>query len=440
MTYRRILAGAAAVLTGVALAGCSSADAGSDGDVTLTLRLWDENVATSYEGSIEAFEAANPGIKVELNVVPWDNYFNTLRNEVGGGAGDDLFWINGASVGDYIDNGNLVNITETLGADAISGWEESVVEQYSTDGQLWGVPQLTDGGSAFYVNEDLLDEAGVTAQELSDATWSPNAADDTLLPLLQKLTIDKNGNNAASADFDPDNVATYGLNAAAELQNIQLNFIYSNGGTYQDDEGNLTFTNEKTVEAYQYLVDLINEYHVAPPAEATNGNGDYTRDEFLQGNIAVFESGTYNLANVQSGAEFNWSLTEIAAGPDGKRTTSPGIIVAGNANSEHPEEQQALLEWLGSAEGAEYIGAEGAAVPAVTDARAAYDEYWAGQDVDTTPFFSVLEGTEPGQPVIGANFNAQAEAFTPILNDVFTGATPVEEGLQQAEDAANAVS
>lgn len=164
MTYRRILAGAAAVLTGVALAGCSSADAGSDGDVTLTLRLWDENVATSYEGSIEAFEAANPGIKVELNVVPWDNYFNTLRNEVGSGAGDDLFWINGASVGDYIDNGNLVNITETLGADAISGWEESVVEQYSTDGQLWGVPQLTDGGSAFYVNEDLLDEAGVTTK------------------------------------------------------------------------------------------------------------------------------------------------------------------------------------------------------------------------------------------------------------------------------------
>lgn len=440
MTYRQILAGAAAVLTAAALAGCSSAGSEGGSDVTLSLRLWDENVATAYEGSIAAFEDANPGIKVELNVVPWDNYFNTLRNEVGSGAGDDLFWINGASVGDYIDNGNLVNITETLGEDAIAGWESSVVEQYSTDGQLWGVPQLTDGGSAFYVNEDLLDKAGVSAQELSDATWSPNADEDTLLPLLQELTVDENGNNAASPDFDPNNVATYAINAAAELQNIQLNFIYSNGGTYQDADGNLTFTNPKTVEAYQYLVDLINEYHVAPPAQATNGNGDYTRDEFIQGNIAVFESGTYNLANVHNGAEFNWSVTEIAAGPEGKVTTAPGIIVAGNANSQHPDEQKALLEWLGSAEGAQYIGAEGAAVPAVTDARAAYDEYWQSQDVDTTPFFSVLDGEKPGQPVIGANFNAQAEAFTPILNDVFTGAKPVEEGLQEAEEAANSAS
>jgi multiple sugar transport system substrate-binding protein len=427
------------VLTAAALAGCSSAgDEG--GDVTLSLRLWDENVATAYEPSIEAFEAANPGIKVELNVVPWDNYFTTLRNEVGSGAGDDLFWINGASVGDYITNGNLVNITETLGEDALAAWDESVVEQYSTDEGLWGVPQLTDGGSAFYVNEELLDEAGVTAEELSAATWSPNEADDTLLPLLQKLTVDNNGNNAASADFDPDNVATYGFNAALELQNIQLNFIYSNGGTYQDADGNLTFTNEKTVEAYEYLVALINEYHVAPPAEATNGNGDYTRDQFLQGKLAVFESGTYNLANVQSGATFEWSATEIAAGPEGKVTTAPGVIVAGNANSEHPEQQQALLEWLGSTEGASYIGAEGAAIPAVTDARAAYDEYWQGQGVDTAPFFSVLEGAEPGAPVTGANFNAQAEAFTPILNEVFTGATPVAEGLAAAQEAADSVS
>jgi multiple sugar transport system substrate-binding protein len=79
-------------------------------------------------------------------------------------------------------------------------------------------------------------------------------------------------------------------------------------------------------------------------------------------------------------------------------------------------------------------------VPAVTDARAAYDQYWADQDVDTTPFFSVLEGAEPGQPVIGANFNAQAEAFTPILNEVFTGATPVAEGLAAAQEAADSVS
>lgn len=442
MQLRRLATATAAGLIAVAaLAGCGTSntpDATGDGAVSgdITLRLWDEKVADSYETSIAAFEEANPGVKVELNVVPWADYFTTLRQEVGTGAGDDLFWLNGANLNDYVEAGSLLNIDETLGAQAKNAWSPAVVSQYTVDGVLYGVPQITDGGSAFYVNEDLLAAAGVTAEELSNATWSIDPAQDTLLPLLQKLTVDQNGNNAASPEFDSTKVASYGINVANEIQNIQLNFIGSNGGTYQTAEGAMTFTEPKTVEAYQYMVDLINKYHVAPPAEASNENGDYTRDEFIKGNIAVFESGTYNLANVHEGAAFPWSITEIAAGPAGKVTTAPGVIVAGNANTKNPEAVKALLEWLGSTEGNQFIGATGSAVPAVTEARDAYDTYWQGENVDTAAFFTVLEGNEQLPPVTGTNFGAQFEAFTPSLNEVFLGKVDVATGLKSAEDAA----
>ncbi|SJM63496.1 sugar ABC transporter substrate-binding protein [Gulosibacter sp. 10] len=438
MTFRRIAAGGTALLAAFALAGCAQGE-GEGGGVTLSLRLWDENVASAYEQSIAEFEAANEGIDVELNVVPWDQYFTTLRSDVSAGAGDDVFWLNGANVNDYVSSGNLLDIDETLGADAKEAWNPAVVEQYTVDGALYGVPQITDGGSALYINEELLAEAGVTAQELSDATWSLDPEEDTLLPLLQQLTIDANGNNAASPEFDPGSVETYAFNASTELQNILLNFIGSNGGTFQDAEGNLTLTEPKTVEAFQYLVDLVDEYHVAPPAEATNSNGDYTRDQFLQGSLAVFESGTYSLAPIGEGASFDWAVTEIPAGPAGKVTTAPGVVAAGNANTEHPEEVAALLEWLGSAEGAAFIGAEGAAAPGVTDALESYNGYWEEQGVDTSPFFTVTEG-ETIPPVTGENYQAQQEAFVPHLNEVFLGNVPVEEGLQQAQDAADAVS
>lgn len=438
-------AGAAALL---ALTGCAgggspaatdgaAADGGISGDITL--RLWDEQVAKAYEESLAAFSEQHPDVNVEINVVPWADYFTTLRQEVGTGGGDDLFWLNGANVDDYVDSQNILSIDELLGDDAKDAWDASAVEQYTRDGVLYGVPQLTDGGSALFVNEELLAEAGVTAEELSNATWSPDPAEDTLLPLLQKLTVDENGNDATSPDFDPNRIASYGFNAALDLQNVQLPFIGSNGGTYQTPEGEMTFTDEKTVEAYEYLVALVNEHHVAPPAEATNDNGDYTRDEFLKGGIAVFQSGTYNLANVHEGAGFEWSVTEMAAGPAGKVTTAPAVIVAANPNSESPEAQKALLEWLGSAEGNGYIGASGSAVPAVTDARAVYDEYWAAEGVDTAAFFSVLEGAEIMPPVTGQNFGQQMEAFQPILKDVFLGRTPVAEGLQQAQDAVDAL-
>ena len=435
-----LAAGTAAML---ALAGCAGAGstAGTEGAAAgdITLRVWDEQVARAYEDSIAAFEQQHEGITVTVSVVPWADYFTTLRQEVGTGGGDDVFWLNGANFDDYVDTGSILDIDATLGAGAKTAWDPSAVEQYTRNGVLYGVPQLTDGGSALYVNEELLAAAGVTAAELSSATWSPDPAKDTLLPLLQKLTIDENGNNAASPDFDPQRVATYGFNAALDLQNIQLPFIGSNGGTYQSADGAMTFTDPRTVEAYEYLVALIREHHVAPPAEATNDDGDYTRDQFLMGRIAVFESGTYNLANVHEGADFAWSVTEMPAGPAGKVTTAPAVVVAGNANSKHPEAVKALLEWLGSAEGDGYIGANGSAVPAVTGAREVYDAYWTDQGVDTSAFFTVLEGAEIMPPVTGQNFGQLMEAFQPVLKDVFLGQLEVADGLQRAQQAVDSV-
>lgn len=420
--------------------GADQAGSGASGDITL--RLWDEKAAEAYETSIEQFEAANPGIQVEVNVVPWDDYFNTLRNDVGSGSADDIFWLNGAYYEDYATNGHLLAIDETLGADAEKGWNESVVKQYTKDDHLWGVPQLTDGGSAIYYNDEALKAAGVTPEEISKATWNPSdPTKDTFLPILQKLTIDANGKNALDPAFDASNIKQYGFNAGQDLQNIMLNFIGSNGGSFQDENAKLTFTDPKTVEAFTYLVKLINEYHVAPPASSTNDDGDFTRDEFLAGNIALFESGTYNLANVQEGASFTWGVTEMPAGPEGKVTAAPGIIAAANANAKNPQAVKAFLSWIGSAEGNKAFGESGTAVPAVTDARASYDSYWQQQGVDVKPFFTVIENdAKTLPPVIGQNFGAMLDAYKPSLNDVFLGKVAPADGLKQAEEKGNAAA
>lgn len=79
---------------------------------------------------------------------------------------------------------------------------------YTRDGSLWRFLQLWDSIALFY-NKDLTDAAGV---DVEDLTWAPDAGDgDTLLPALQKLTTDKSGNTAESADSDSSNVATFGL-------------------------------------------------------------------------------------------------------------------------------------------------------------------------------------------------------------------------------------
>ena len=78
-----------------------------------------------------------------------------------GGSADDIFWLSNAYFAGYADSGRLMDIAETLGANASQAWEPSVVDQFTRNGVLWAVPQLTDAGIAVYFNADLLDAAGV---------------------------------------------------------------------------------------------------------------------------------------------------------------------------------------------------------------------------------------------------------------------------------------
>src|ERR1700731_4227985 len=205
------------------------------GKTVVTVRLWDEQVASAYRQSFAAFSRAHPDIEVQTHVVSYSTYFNTLRTDVAGGSADDIFWISSAYLAGYADSGRLMDIGKTLGVGTAKAWEPSVVEQFTRGGALWAVPQLTDGGIALYYNADLLAVAGVKPADLAALRWAYNAANDA--------------------------------------QGIYLNYIGSAGGVFQDGD-RFAFDNPGAIEAFTYLVRLINNDHVAPPASDTNDNGD----------------------------------------------------------------------------------------------------------------------------------------------------------------------
>ncbi|SDM51627.1 multiple sugar transport system substrate-binding protein [Cryobacterium flavum] len=435
-----IAAGVAGVLLVIAGAvtalNFSSSESSSDA-TTVTVRLWDEQVAAAYEKSFSAFERDNPDIQVGVEIVPWDDYFEKLRTDVAGAGAPDVFWVDGGSYPAYADAGALLDITTALPADAQAGWSAPVVAQYTRDATLWGVPQLADPGIAVYYNADLLGDAGLTADDVSALTWDPTGDNDTLIGVLQKLTKDYNGNTADSAEFDGSNLSQYGYNAGYDLQAMVLNYLASNGAQFQDESNQYAFASDAGIASFQYLVDLMNKWQVAPSAADTNTNGDFSREQFLQGKMALFQSGVYNLANVSAGANFDWGVVRLPSGPAGAISGVDGIAAAGNAASQHPAETQRVLEWLGSAAGSEFIGASGAASPAVLAAQPAYAAYWTSENVDISPFYDVLAaGTAPAPR--GAGWPAAENAMRPLLDEVFIGRTPVDSGVRAAQNAANA--
>ena len=398
------------------------------GKTVVTVRLWDDQVAAAYRESFADFSRAHPDIEIRTTLVSYASYFDTLRTDVAGGGADDIFWINNSHFAEYADNGRLMPITPS------ADWEPSVVGQFTRAGALWGVPQLTDAGIAMYYNADLLEAAGITPAALGAARWDTDQAKDTLRPLLARLTVDADGRTAGTAGFDPRRIRQWGYNAANDLQGINLNYIGSAGGTFSEGD-RFTFDSPQAAAGLGYVVDLINTDHVAPPASDTNDNGDFSRNQFLAGRMAVLQSGTYNLAQIAGQARFRWGVVMLPTGPAGRVSVTNGIVAAGNSASRHPEAVREVLAWLGG-KGNEYLGRSGSAIPAVLSAQQVYFDYWKAKNVDVTPFFAVLEGPRIAAPG-GAGFAAGFQAIKPFFDEMFLGRRPVAETLAAAQRAAN---
>ncbi|HSS22818.1 MAG TPA: sugar ABC transporter substrate-binding protein [Mycobacterium sp.] len=407
------------------------------GKIIVTVRIWADQIGAAYRQSFEAFTRAHPNIQVHTNMVAYSTYFNTLRTDVAGGSAEDIFWLSNAYLAAYADSGRLMNIGRPLGRGAASGWEPAVVDQFTRGGVLWGVPQLTDAGIAVFYNADLLAAAGVDPAQLNSLRWSPNG-DDTLRPLLARLTVDAGGNVAGTRGFDAGRVRQWGYNAANDPQAIYLNYIGSAGGVFQRGD-EFAFDNPAAIQAFRYLVGLINDDHVAPPASDTNDNGDFSRNQFLAGRMALFQSGTYNLAAVARDARFHWGVAMLPIGPVGRVSVTNGIAAVGNSATKHPDAVRQVLAWMGSSEGNAYLGRQGAAIPAVLSAQPVYFDYWAARGIDVTPFFPVLDGPRIPAPG-GAGFAAGDTALQSYFDEMFLGRGDVATTLRQAQAAANAAA
>jgi len=420
---------AALLATTAVLLGRSGEPSG--GRIVVTVRLWSDQIAAAYRESFDAFSRAHPDIEVRINQVSYSSYFNTLRTDVAGGSADDIFWLSNAYFAAYADSGRLMKI------DTTADWESAVVDQFTRGGVLWGVPQLTDAGIAVFYNTDLLAAAGVDPTLLNDLRWNPNG-DDTLRPMLARLTLDADGHPAGTPGFDAGRVRQWAYNAGNDAQAIYLNYIGSAGGVFQRGD-QFAFDNPAAVEAFRYLVGLINTDHVAPPASDTNANGDFSRNQFLAGRMALFQSGTYNLAPVARDTRFRWGVAMLPAGPQGRVSVTNGIAAAGNSASRHPAAVRQVLAWMGSRAGNEYVARYGAAIPAVRSAQQVYFDYWAAKGVDVTPFFAVLNGPRIPAPG-GTGFAAGFQALQPYFDEIFLGRGDVAALLRQAQAAANAAA
>ena len=62
------------------------ANAAEAGTVRVTIAEYSKGTGPYFEAAAKAFEAANPGTKIQIEVVPWDNLQQKLTTDISAGA------------------------------------------------------------------------------------------------------------------------------------------------------------------------------------------------------------------------------------------------------------------------------------------------------------------------------------------------------------------
>lgn len=122
------------------------------------------------EQAVRRYAAAYDGPKV---TVSWrtGEYDDATAAAVGTPKGPDVFeYANGPTI-DMIDRGQVVDLTETVGA-AASEFQQGIIGRMSHEGRVWAIPQVVDTQFLIY-RPSLLAKAGLeppqTMAELVDA-------------------------------------------------------------------------------------------------------------------------------------------------------------------------------------------------------------------------------------------------------------------------------
>lgn len=387
----------------------------------------EEQIPTE-EAVVAAFNDANPGIDLELTVVDNTEAATTLATRIAAGDAPDIIGPVGIrglqSFGDQLlDIGPFI---ESSGVD-LSEIPQALIDVYNVDGTQIGIPMAVYP-SFIYYNKALFDEAGLPypphevgeQYEGQDWTW------ETVRELAMQLTVDADGNDATSPDFDPEKIQQYGLDAQFTENDARAwSTIFGGSGSAVADDGTTAQWPDNWRTGLQYMYDGIWEDHFIPDSTAVQGLAD--GNTFQSGLIAMDVVHQWYTCCIYPAegdpAVTDWDIAVLPEGPDGTITSKlHADTIAIMASTEHPEEAFEVLRFLAASPELTTVWG---ALPAIESQRDAFfaslDERFAPLEIDWNVSTQMLEYPDnPSHEAFMPNFDEADSANKDLGNRIWT--------------------
>ncbi len=306
---------------------------------SITINIWDSNQQAGLQTIADEWTAKS-GVKVNIEVIDWDNYWTLLEAGASGGEMPDVFWMHSNTAQMYMENEILLDLTDYIAADDSvnkDNFYEGVWNLYSSNGKQYALPKDHDTIALLY-NKAVFDQYGV-AYPTDDWTW------DDMYEAAKAITEGSNGD-------------VYGM--AMNTSNNQdgwYNLVYDYGAqVITDDHKGTTIGSAEGKAGMEMVRKLLT---VGAPQSVVAETG--TDSLFMSGKAAMITQGSWMINafyTAENHDDYAWAMLPYAdtnsngACDAGERYSAyNGLGWAANANVADPKACYDLIAYFCSEEG-----------------------------------------------------------------------------------------
>ena len=243
---------------------------------------------------IEQFEAENPGITVNQETFPYDNYQEQVAASLPAGTGPDVVQLFYGWLPTWARAGYLEPLpAESFDAAQVDADFVPMVGAAKWNGEYYGLPTAVRSLALFY-NQDKLEEAGFDGPP---ETW------DEFIDIAKALT-EKSGSRFSQIG--------YGVAPEGQDHHLIRQVLTEQFGTqpYNDENTEVLYGDEAGTEAFEFYMSWITDSEVGVPNFVPGADG--YRDGFrIQENIGMIIDGSFAIGPTQEAAQFNWGVAEL---------------------------------------------------------------------------------------------------------------------------------
>ncbi len=310
----------------------------------ISLATWDTGEGGErIQQIVDGFMAENPDIKVNIEQQTGADDPSILVRMASGTAPDVI------QTGEFnlkrralASEGGYLNLSPLIDADADFKRDNYFPEVFDVGVVDDGVYVLNKDFAtvAFYVNTKMFEEAGIEVP----TSWTY----DDLIQTAQELTLDANGNNALSPDFDADNIVQYGWWHDVGWVRAWQSVAYGYGAQLLSDDGKTAtgyLNSEAVVAALKLYQDSVHTYHISPSVAAIEAQPGV---DLFSANQAALRgpTGPWMLSGYSENPDLSYAIAPMPSGPAGEKSVICWSGFAVNEKSENAEAAYKLVKYI----------------------------------------------------------------------------------------------